>query len=124
MYKQELQRLLTARRLMMLYISMKFHKNILNGFRVIERTRITLVEFQRGKPPKLYQQELRFLLFFFCSARCLMMLYISIKVLETILNGFQVMERTRLYHCQSYMDKSNGSVLAFCTSQDDALYLY
>ena len=38
-----------------------------------------------------------------------MMLYISIKFLETILNGFQVIERTRLYHCQNYMDKSYGS---------------
>ena len=28
----------SARRLVMLYVAMKFHENILNGFRVIERT--------------------------------------------------------------------------------------
>ena len=35
----ELRSLCSVRRLMMLYISMKFHDNILNGFQVIERTR-------------------------------------------------------------------------------------
>ena len=39
MYRQELRCLYSARRLMILYISMKFHNNILNGFQVIERTR-------------------------------------------------------------------------------------
>ena len=58
-----------------------------------------------------------------------MMLNISIKVHENILNGFQVVERTRFYHCR--ISKGNYSkivwtrvtVLVFSTSPDDALYL-
>ena len=46
----------------------------------------TIVEFLRGKTPKVYGQELRFL----CSARRLIMLYISMKFNENILNGFKV----------------------------------
>ena len=38
MYGQELWFLCSAHRLMMLYISMKFHENILNGFQVLEQT--------------------------------------------------------------------------------------
>ena len=39
MYRYELRFLCCAHRLMMLYISIKFHANILKGFQVIERTR-------------------------------------------------------------------------------------
>ena len=39
MYGQELRVFSSARRLIMIYISMKFHENILNRFQVIERTR-------------------------------------------------------------------------------------
>ena len=38
LYSQELQFLCSACRLMMRYILMKFHDNILNGFQVIEQT--------------------------------------------------------------------------------------
>ena len=37
--KDELLSLCSAHHLMMLYISMKFHENILNVFQVIERTK-------------------------------------------------------------------------------------
>ena len=37
MYRQELMSLCSARHLTILYISMKFHENILNVFQVIER---------------------------------------------------------------------------------------
>ena len=75
----------------MLYISMKFHENILNGFH-----EITIVKFKRGLITKMYRQELRFL----CSAHHLTMLYISMKFHENILKGFQVTERTQNDHCQ------------------------
>ena len=39
MYRQDLWFLWSARCLMMLYISMKFQKNILNGFQIIKQTR-------------------------------------------------------------------------------------
>ena len=73
---------------------------------------MTIVKFQRGITTKLYRKKLRFLcsarrlmmlyirLWFLCSARHLMMLYISMKFHENILNGFQVIERTRNDHCQ------------------------
>ena len=38
LYRQELRFLCSARRLMMLYIAMTFHENILKDFQVIERT--------------------------------------------------------------------------------------
>ena len=59
-----------------------------------------------------------------------MMLDISIKFHKNILNSFQVMERTLIYHCR--ISKGNNSktvptrvmVHVFCTSSDDALYFY
>ena len=52
MYRQELLFLCFTRHLMMLYISMNFHENILNGFQVIERTQTTIVEFERENNSK------------------------------------------------------------------------
>ena len=74
----------------LLYFSIKFHENILNGFQAMEDMKSTIVEFQRGITPKVYRQELLFL----CSAHLLTMLYISMKFQENILNDFQVIERT------------------------------
>ena len=59
-----------------------------------------------------------------------MILYISMKFHENVLNGFQVKEQTQNCHCQ--ISKGNSSknvqtsvtVLVFCTSSDDALYFY
>ena len=45
MYRQELWFLCSACRPMMLYISMKFHENILNGFQVKEQTQNNMVKF-------------------------------------------------------------------------------
>ena len=42
---------------MMLYISMKFYENILNGYQVIERTQITIVESHLENNSKMYRQE-------------------------------------------------------------------
>ena len=59
-----------------------------------------------------------------------MMFYISIKFHENISNSFQVMERTRIYHCRisngnnSKTAWTRAKVLEFCTSSDDALYFY
>ena len=59
-----------------------------------------------------------------------MMLYISMKFHDTILNNFQVKEQTQDYHCQ--ISKGNNSkneqirvlVLVVCLLSDDALYFY
>ena len=59
-----------------------------------------------------------------------MMLLISMKFHESILNGFQVMKRTRIYHCRisnennSKTNRTRVAALVFCTSSDNALYLY
>ena len=102
MYRQELQFLVCAHLLMMLYISMKFHENILRGFQVTERHKMTIIKFQRGITTKLHRQELQFLY----SACRLLMLYIAIKFHENILKGFQVIEQTRNDHCQ--ISKANN----------------
>ena len=63
---------------MMLYISMKFHENNLNGFQVIERTllrdrrtgrqtyKITIVEFQRENNAK--HVWTRYMVLVFCTS--------------------------------------------------------
>ena len=69
---------------MLLYISMKFHENILKAFQVVEQTWNDQSNF-KGEYLQNFRRELRFL----CCARRLMMLYVSMKFHETILNGFQ-----------------------------------
>ena len=81
----------------MLYVSMKFYENILKGFQVIERTQNDHCQISKWniyKLSKLYRQGLQFL----CSARCLTMLYISMKFHDNILNSFQIIKRTQNYH--------------------------
>ena len=71
----------------MLYISKKCHDNILDGFQVIERTQNYHSLISKGNNSKTYRQ-----LWFLWSAHHLMMFYISMKLSENILNGFQVIE--------------------------------
>ena len=80
LYRQELWFLCSVRHLRMLYISMKFHDNIL---KVIERTRnyhslIVKRDNSKNVIDKCY------------GSYGLMMLYISVKFLENILNGFKL----------------------------------
>ena len=94
--------------LMVLYICEKFHKNILNGFQLTERTQVhgrngyvqSIITPKAGKP------ELRFM----CSACRLIVLYICVKFCENIqqaqvhrvkfgehiLDAIRVMERTQM----------------------------
>ena len=44
--------LISAHRMVMLYISTKFHEIILNGIKVKERTRFLYGKFQRGIIPQ------------------------------------------------------------------------
>ena len=103
-YRQEFWFFSSASHLLMLYISMKFHENILKRFfKLQSRYKITNVKFQRGITPKMYRQEIWSLF----SAPPLMMLYFSTKFHENILNGFQVIEQTQNCHCQ--ISKGNNS---------------
>ena len=85
------------------YFSKRFHENILKGFQVMERHEMTIVKFQREITTKLYRHEIQFS----CSARCLMMLYISMMIYDNILHGFQVIEQTQNYH--SLISKGSNS---------------
>ena len=87
---------------------------------------MTIVKFQRGITTNPYRQELQFL----CCAGCLMMLYISMKFNDDILNCFQVIEWTGNYYF--LISKGNNSkniqkrvmVLVVCMLSDYALYFY
>ena len=80
---------------MLVNISMKFHEVILNGFKIIERTRFChrncYLQSSKGHNSKIYIQGLWFLL----SAHRPMLVNISMKFHKDILNGFQVTEQTR-----------------------------
>ena len=88
---------------MLVNISMKFYEDILNGLKVIERTqfchRNCHLQSSKEQNTKIYNQELWFL----CSAHRLMLINISMKFHEDILNGFQVTERTRF--CDGQTDR-------------------
>ena len=86
--------LISACRLVMLYISAKFHKIISNGIKVIEWTQFLKGKLQRGIiPPEMQVEQLLLI-----SARHLVMLYISTKFCDIISNGIKVIERTRFLY--------------------------
>ena len=82
---------------MLVNMSMKFHEDILNGLKVIERanfvTETATCKVQRRITKKIYIQELWFLQ----SAHCLMLVNISMTFHEDI--GFQVTELQSGRHC-------------------------
>ena len=75
----------SARCLMVFNVCVKFHKNMLSGFKVMERTRKLLIT------PKVGKSELRFM----CSACQLMVFNVCVKFHENMSSGFKVMEQTR-----------------------------
>ena len=80
MYIQELQFLCSAYCLMMLYISLKFHENILKGFQVIEGTWNDHCQISKGNNYKTVDKS-------YSSVFCMSSddLYISKKFHENIL---------------------------------------
>ena len=78
----------------MLYICANFHEIILNGIKVIEGTRFLYGKLQREINCAKNVGGVTVLI----SARCLVMLYISIKFCEIISNGIKVIERTRFLY--------------------------
>ena len=86
--------LISARRLVMLYICANFHEITLHGIKVIERTRFLYGKLQRGIITQKNVGGVTVLI----SARCLVMLYISTKFCEVISNGIKVIERTQFLY--------------------------
>ena len=84
--------LCSARYLKLVHISMKFHEDILNGFKVIELARFVIetatYKVQRGITQK-YIQELWFLR----SARCPILVNIYMTFHDDILNGYKLQSR-------------------------------
>ena len=89
----ELRFICSTRRLIILYICMKFRENITKCIRVMERTRVYgrngYVHSSKGNSSVSRQTM--------CSAHRLMVIYRGVKFRENISNGFRVMERTRNY---------------------------
>ena len=121
---------------MMLYICVKFHQNIWNGFQLPQRTRIhsrngyfqnLLCSKGRNSKSRLTRVTV------FSSARCVMVLYICEKFHQNIRNGFQLTKRTRVHCRNDYVQcsESNNSkswqtkvtVYVVCTSSHSALHL-
>ena len=76
---------------MVVYICTNFHENIIDGYKVIERTRFSYDKFQRGIIPQKIKVEFRFIL----SEYLLLAIYISTNFHENNLDGIKVIERTR-----------------------------
>ena len=76
---------------MVVYICTKFHENIFDGIKVIERTRFSLEKNSKGHNSVNNNMEPRFLF----SALRLMVVYSCTKFHEKILDGIKVIERTR-----------------------------
>ena len=74
----------------MLYICTKFREIISNGIKVKERARFLYEKLQRG----IILQKSKKNDHFFISACCVVMLYISTKFCEIILNGITFIKRT------------------------------
>ena len=77
---------------------MKFRENILNGFQVIERIPKDHCQIAKGNNSKNVLTRALVLV----AAHGLMMLYISIKLHDNILNCFQVIKPTRF--CDRQID--------------------
>ena len=116
---------ISAGRLVMLYIFTKFSEIILNGIKVIEQTRFLYWKLQRGIIPQKNVGGMIVLI----SARRLVMLYICAKFREIILNGIEVIKRTRFLYWKlqrGIIPKNVGgvTVLNLCMSSGYALYFY
>ena len=86
--------LISACRLVLLYICAKFREIISNGIKVKEWTQFIYGKLQRGIIPPRMPVERPLLI----SARRLVTLYISTKFCEITSNGIKVIEWTRLLY--------------------------
>ena len=79
----------SAHCLMVFNVCVKFHKNMLSCFKVMEWNRKLLT--QRAITPKVGKPEL----WFMCFACRLMVFNLCVKFHENVSRGFKVMERTQ-----------------------------
>ena len=111
----------------MLYICAKFHEIILNGIKVIERTRFLYGKLQRGI---ILQKNVGGVTVVYLCCTSSVMPYISTKFCDIISNGIKVIERTRFLYGTLQRgiipQKNVGgvTVVNLCTSSGHALYFY
>ena len=119
--------LISACRLVMLYICAKFSEIIWNGIKAIEWTQFLYGKLQRIIiPPKMQVEGLLLI-----SAYRLVMLYISTKFHEIILNGIKVIDRADMISILK-ITKGNNSAkkvggvtfVYLCMLYGHALYFY
>ena len=117
---------------MLLYICVKFHENIANGFGVTERTQFCLRNcyLQSSKGHNSKSINIR-VIWFLGSAHRLMLVNICMKFHEGILNGFWVTERTwpyrKIYYFQfqrAVTPKIRNPELRFLRSARCVMLLY
>ena len=92
------------------------------------RVEVAIFNIQRAITPKVGKSEL----WLICSACCMMVLYICMKLRENITNGIRVMERTRVHGRNGWFQYSKGNnsksrkskpmAHVFCTLSDGALH--
>ena len=91
--KAELSFLTMTRRLILFYISTKYHLNTPKGSRVTEGTRNLLQIKQRVITPKVRKPELSILY----ATHHLVLIFISTRYHQNISKGIQVTKRTRSF---------------------------
>ena len=105
---------------------MKFHENILNGFQVIDGTQSYHCRISKGNNSKNVLISITVLML--CTSTDYALYFYEVSL--NVLNGFQVTERTRNYHCQISKGSNSktvwtrASVLIFRISPNDSLYSY
>ena len=86
MYRQEEQFLWSARHLIILYMSIKFHENILNGFQVIQGTQNYHCRISKGNNSKNVLTRVTVLVLCTLSDDALYFYEVSLKCLERFLS--------------------------------------
>ena len=117
--KAELSFLYATRRLILFYISAKYHWNLAKGIPVTEQKRNLLQTKQWEITPKVRKAELSFLY----ATRHLVLFYISTKYHKNIPKGLWLTERTQYqwiitgkYNKGRQPKSKNGSVVWSCST--------
>ena len=126
MYRQELRFLWLAHCLSMLYVSMKFHENVLNRFQVIDRTRNDHCQISKGNNSKNVWAGVTILVVYTLSDDALNFCEVSWKHLEQF-SSYRADTTLQLSNFKEEYLKNvltRVMVLVVCTSSDNALYFY
>ena len=109
---------------MMLYISMKFHDNILNGFQVIEQTRNYHCQDLKGKNYRTVKTIVTVIVFCTSSDNAIYFYKVSWQYLDR-LSSYRVDTKfTSLYFQRGITQNCTYKSYAFCGLHDCLIMLY